>query len=82
MGHTLSSFAVIDDTPFFADIFGVPRHPWRTSILGECSSGGYGACAADAHEGGVVGGGGADPAPAAARGVEGAVGAELRHLQR
>ena len=83
MGQTLSSFVVIDDTPFFADFFGVPRHPWRSAILGECSSGGgYGACAADAHEGGFVGGGGTDPALAAARGVEGAVGAELRHLQR
>ena len=60
----------------FPDIFGVPRHPGRVAILGECSSNG----ATDDHAGGVDGGGHAEPA--ASDDVAGAVGAELRNLQR
>ena len=64
-------------SPPLSDFFGVPRHPGRAAILGECPSGGGGAT--DDHEGGVDGG--AEP-DAAADDLEGAVGAELRHLQR
>ena len=61
------------------DFFGVPRHTGRrAAILGECPSG----CGTtDDHEGGVDGGTAA-PDAAAADDLEGAVGAELRHLQR
>ena len=57
-----------------SDFIGLPRHPGRTAILGECPSG---ATDEDSVDGG---GGGAEPGPP--DDVESAVGPELRHLQR